>query len=416
MAFDKFKANHGGLGPLQALNSAVSGGEGVAGRMGAKRARSLLTSVIEDQQGDSELSESMAPVWDRLKRTRMTEDDLSRSANLLVERASEVKNTHSAYADFTELQSRYRAKANSDEDRGILDTLDTQAKIARDKLLSNNPKIQEQGRDLSAQLLTAQREYATKNEEQAIAAKNLVGEQTWSRFGAIRDDYARDTASFKQRNSAWQIMQAAAFQPDRAGDIGRINAFMHIIEPTSIVMPGEAATVAGAQGVPALLVTAIARVANDGGVFTEADRKQLDKFARSIMETSNVSLTETNQRYTKMTRAGDIPDELGSTMFVNPADVSHLPGEQFGASSAAAGPPKPVPPGKADVNPYVPDAPARAAGEAVRDSVGNLVGGTVQFLNGAVPWPSGRRGAPPVAPPRQHASGIIRRNTDEFPQ
>lgn len=375
--FDKFKENHGGLGPFQALNSALTGGEGIAGRLGVKHARSVLNSIIDEQQGDAELGESLAPVWDNLKRTRMTEADLEKSASLLVQRGADIKQLGQSFGDFGELQKRYRGAAANKDDLAILDGLDTQAKIAHDMVRSANPQIAQKGQEFFGKVLDAQREFATKNEEQRIASDNLYGAHNTQVFNSLQDNYKQESQAFLNQRRAFGTMKAALAVPDSAaGDMALIYSYLKILDPNSTVLPGEYAGATNAAGVPDIVMTAYNRLVRDGQRLTPDQRKDFFNNANAAYQQGRGEQAERDTRYLGQARDNKLPEEL-LRHFVFPLDSPGEAPSDFGAAqNQAASAPAPES-----------DSTARMVGESVASGVGTAVSGAADAVTGLV-WPS----------------------------
>lgn len=415
--FDKFKAKHGGVGPFQALNLAVTGGEGVLGRAGVKRARGLLNSIIDQQEGDKELAGSMAPVWENLRRTRMTEAELEKSASALVQRGADIKDAGKSLASFGELQKRYRGSATNKEDHAILDSLDTQAQIAHDKAVSSNPQIQAKGLELFGQVLQAQREYATKNEEQRIAADNTIGARNFNEFNTLQDNYTKESQSFLAQRAAYGKIKASLALPDSAAaDLSLIINYMKVLDPNSAVLPGEAANAQNAAGVPDIVLTAYNHLLRDGQRLTPEQRKDYFKSAGELYSQGRGEQMERGSRYLGQARDLQLPENM-LQHFTLPLDSPGESPSDFGRQQLA--PPDNVPEA---------DSRARMVGESVASGVGTVVGGAVDAVTGAL-TPAARAlksldqtlgetmgiyHKPDPPSERYPRSGVIQRNTDEF--
>ena len=88
--FDKFKANHGGSGPLQALNLAITGGEGLLGRAGVKKERNLTDALI-DSITEEDANEADLSSWLDAGRNRMTSAQHQDFRAALQQHVSDVK-------------------------------------------------------------------------------------------------------------------------------------------------------------------------------------------------------------------------------------------------------------------------------------------------------------------------------------
>jgi len=412
MAFDKFKANHDGQGPFAKAYDALTAGEGILGRRGLRRERELTDSMIDLTRSDAEIAglDSFLSIG----ATRMTREQHHAYRAALSERVGGQRTANEAFAVLNK-QLDMLTPAN-DDDRQQIALMRSGLEFSQAYTRSENPDLQRQGLMDLMQMKNGIQDFAANNEKQRIEREGIeraVGSETWQRFTGLADDYRTETSKIRGRQEAFGIMQAASFSPDRAGDVARINAFMHMIEPNSIVMPGEAANVAGYNGVPEFLVTAISRLENEGAPLTASDRKGLDTFARSLMVQSNKDLGEINRRYAAQARGGDVPDALARTMFLDAKDAGLTGQENFDTkSSAAPQQSSGVMPSRGDVNPQAtaPDSKAYSAGEAFTDFLGTMVQGGVDFTKGAV----GYRPPPQEYVPPTKVQGVIKRPTDEY--
>lgn len=416
--FDKFKANHGGNGPFAevALNSKKLGGPGFGALIGVKKARSMLDSIIESQQGDASLAESMAPVWDQLKRAHMTRPMLEQSAAMLIQRGDDIKQAGKSFADFGELQSRYRsAAAGNAQDLSILDSIDTQGKIAHDKIISSNPKIQEEGRALSGQVFAAQREYATKNEEQSIAknAQNeagirAMGEQSWTRYQATRDDLSKESAPFLVQRQAIGTAKALLQSNSEASDYGLLYSWNKMLDPNSSVREGEFANAQNLAGVPDIIVTAL-NTLRGGQRLTPEKRADIYKQMADIYKQGVSEQTERNGRFAGQARAFDVPDEAISAMMIPVQSPGNDPTFNGSAPDGTAAPGQRGATGAWDAPSTEPTAYERLAAalgnKPYYDSLPGETGPQTRARRAEEAKPK------PSPYPRK---GIIQRNTDEF--
>lgn len=114
----------------------------------------------------------------------------------------------------------------------------------------------------------------------ALAAAGVVDEnagfkdkgQRVTAENVLRDDYMKQSQPFVTARDFYQSFKTA--DPTGAGDITRVFAFMKMLEPTSAVMPGEAANVNNAAGVPSWLMGQYNRL-RGGGTLSDTARAEL---------------------------------------------------------------------------------------------------------------------------------------------
>ena len=110
----------------------------------------------------------------------------------------------------------------------------------------------------------------------------------------LRDDFRADTKSFDVISNYWDSFKSAG--DTGVGDVTRIFAYMKMIDPTSTVREGEAATLENAGGVPAGIVRLYNRVVG-GGSLSPQIREQLISEAGNIYNSRLESYQDAAERY-----------------------------------------------------------------------------------------------------------------------
>lgn len=85
-------------------------------------------------------------------------------------------------------------------------------------------------------------------------------DETFKRAQTLSDDFVRDSKTYLDTKTSYQSMLDAAYDPSGAGDITMVYSFMKMLDPTSVVREGEAATAEQAGGVPATVRNAYNRL------------------------------------------------------------------------------------------------------------------------------------------------------------
>lgn len=99
----------------------------------------------------------------------------------------------------------------------------------------------------------------------------------------LRDEYAKQTATFQDVRESYRRVRAA--NNDAAGDLALIFGFMKMLDPGSVVREGEFANAQNAAGVSDRVRNIYNRLLS-GERLTEGQRKQFRAQAKSIMDAS----------------------------------------------------------------------------------------------------------------------------------
>lgn len=128
---------------------------------------------------------------------------------------------------------------------------------------------------------------------------------------SLRDDWRTEPSVKRAETIADQtrIVQAAAKNPDAAGDLSLIFAYMRVLDPTSVVREREFANAQNAAGVP----DRIRNIYNNllkGQRLNEAQREQFVSRSLEIAKQSDISLQRQVNRYTKIANKYGIDPEM----------------------------------------------------------------------------------------------------------
>lgn len=371
---------------------------------GVRRARSMLDRVIATQQEDGELAEAMGDLWAGAQR-RMTRPELEGYTLALQQRANDVHTINAGFDGFSVQQKRLMEAATTPQDRAQLEGLDTQAKVARSYMLSNNPELQKLGRELSASLFTEQRNFATTNEAQERAGVAALGAQRWDRFKSTYDDLYRESTDFLDIQRAYGVLRssyAGEGEPGNAADIAAINSLQRMIDPGVSVREGDVSLLQNLAGVPDWLITAANRVAKGGGRFTPQERAELVRVGDKIMAAANEKQTGTNARFRAVGEVGELPPAYLDRLSIPISDTgAGATGLNFGKPALEAG--AAARDGRGGAIDLQTDSTARMVGESVQSGAATAAGQALDFLGGLTGLGGGARAtdeyAPPKAPP-----------------
>jgi hypothetical protein len=124
---------------------------------------------------------------------------------------------------------------------------------------------------------------------------------TISVAGSLRDDWRQEPAVKRAEIIADQtrLVQAAAQNPDAAGDLSLIFAYMRILDPNSVVREREFANAQNAAGVPDQIRNLYNRALR-GERLNDTQRTQFVSRATAIAKQSEKSLLRQSNRYTNI--------------------------------------------------------------------------------------------------------------------
>jgi hypothetical protein len=129
--------------------------------------------------------------------------------------------------------------------------------------------------------------------------------------GGLRDDWRAEPSVKRAETIADQtrIVRAAAKNPDAAGDLSLIFAYMRVLDPTSVVREREFANAQNAAGVPDQIRNLYNRVLS-GERLNETQRNQFVSRSTEIAKQSDISLQRQVRRYTNIANKYGIDPEM----------------------------------------------------------------------------------------------------------
>lgn len=393
MAFERFRERHGGFGPLQALYSGLTGGEGVFGQWRPGVVSDQLNASIDAIRDDADLPDSFKEQAEGLRNANLTPPQSFDVMARLQQRSRDIKTINTAFSGFDSQQGSLRERARTAEDRAQLDVLDKQAEYARTLLLSDNEELRALGRETQGRVFSGQQAFATQNEAQELAGQAALGPERWTKYSGLQDNYRQESASFLEQRTAMGRVNAALASPDSpAGDLALVYAYMKILDPGSAVREGEVANAGNAGGVPEVVLTAYNQLLRDGQRLTPEQRKDFYSNATKTFAAARAEQLERDTRYMGQARDVGIPDSM----------LGHfqLPNDAPGGAPGTFGTPQMQP---QEAGQTIPESGSTAEniGSSIREGAKEAGGNALNFVKGLLGVGTG--GEQP------------KRETDEYP-
>ena len=120
----------------------------------------------------------------------------------------------------------------------------------------------------------------------------------------LRDEWNKATAPFVLTQNAYNTMQRAQENPSAAGDLSMIFGFMKMLDPTSTVREGEAASVQNAGGVSDRIINLYNNI-RSGERLTTDQRQDLVSQSENLFKVSKKHYDNTKEQY------GNLADHFG---------------------------------------------------------------------------------------------------------
>lgn len=375
MAFERFKEKHGGMGPLQAFYAGATEGQGIMGQWRPSFVRDRLGATLDEIRADADLPADFKELAESQRNANLTVPEAFATITGLQQRARDIRAINGAFTGFTKQQEALRGAARTEENRGQLDVLDTQAEYGRSLMLSSNPELQAMGRAVTEKVFAGQQSYATTNEAQELAAEATLGPERWTRYSALQDNYRMESKPFLDTRAAFgRINAALRTQDSPAGDQALVFNFMKMLDPGSTVLPGEYASASNTAGVPDAMLTLYNHMLRDGQRLTPAQREDFYKQAREQFTAAKDQQLERDTRYLGQARDVGIPDKM-LAHFQLPTDAPGTPdgygSEQLPAPAAPEGP-----------NDTPADSTAYNVGSAIRSGAATAGRGLAEVFGG----------------------------------
>ena len=249
------KAREKGIG--RSILLGLSGPSGLAEAIAEHKQRPILQQLIEQQKQDSQLKGHMEDLWAQATNT-MTAKEMQAYGGALQAKASDIYDINSVFSGFQKMQKHLRQNIVTSNDAEQLDVMNSQMDLARRYMLSDNPKLQQEGTVLMGKVLDAQQAYATTNEAQRIQADQLRTTQgiaganlRYNQDMSLSQDMRQHVITpFMQTEESYNKAVKLLNSPDR---LGYDFAFTMAIQSLdgSVVREGERMSYTGANGLVA---------------------------------------------------------------------------------------------------------------------------------------------------------------------
>jgi len=213
--FKKYKAEHGGRGPLEDAYAAVTGGQGLFGRLGMHHERELTDQLIADVENSDEFKglDGMLEAG----RSPMTREQHAGFRSGVIQAALNQRVFNAGYEDYLKQSGGLRATAKSRDDLALLDDMDAQAKHAQRLMQSGDPAMVEKGTALFGSVLQSRTQYVRTNEEQAIELQSSEDAERETIRGEIQGEVnSKIVDPIRQDTANYAAIQAQLEGPDGA--------------------------------------------------------------------------------------------------------------------------------------------------------------------------------------------------------
>lgn len=261
MAFEKFKAAHGGLGPFQALYSGLTEGEGLLGQWRPKVVRDRWDATFDAIRDDPSLDGDFKSAAAGVRRGNYTAPQMLDIIGKVQARAQDLRTINGGVGTVTDELDRLDAQSVSPGDKQQIMALRSRAELARRFAVSGNPDLEKQGQGDLLKLTADLQGFAAANDAQAIAAEQarttqgIEGEKLrFDRDMKLSDDLRKNVVTPYQ---AQQLNFEKANQLLETGDrLGYDFAFTMAIQSLdgSVVRDGERLSYTGSSGLTAQMV------------------------------------------------------------------------------------------------------------------------------------------------------------------
>ncbi len=125
----------------------------------------------------------------------------------------------------------------------------------------------------------------------------------------FQDDYARDSKPYLTMRDAYQRVKSAAANPDAAGQLSMIFAYMKMLDPNSVVRETEFANAENARGVPDTIRNTYNKVMKGERLGTQ----QIAQFvgqAESLFKNAKDNQSKVRQTYGSRAKQWEIPESM----------------------------------------------------------------------------------------------------------
>lgn len=199
MPFKKYKAEHGGRGPIEDLYAKATGGVGLFGTLGLRQERELTDELIAEVSSNEELSGLAGMV--EIGRSPLTREQHAQFRAGITQAAINMQAFNAGMSEFATRMGDARGTAVSKEDNQILDNFQALANHAqRLSATGNTGKAEE----IFGNVLENFGAYIARNEEQRLevesaeaAGRETMRSEMQGQLNSLRASATEDQALFR---------------------------------------------------------------------------------------------------------------------------------------------------------------------------------------------------------------------------
>lgn len=135
-------------------------------------------------------------------------------------------------------------------------------------------------------------------------------DQVFRRADALNKNFSKDSQKYISTKDSFQNMLDAASDPSGAGDVNMVYSYMKLLDPTSVVREGEAATAENAGGVNAKVRNAYNKILT-GEKLNPTVREDFVKQANNIFNSQAKNHKQRIEQYSRRaSKFGVSPDQV----------------------------------------------------------------------------------------------------------
>jgi len=148
-------------------------------------------------------------------------------------------------------------------------------------------------------------------------------DQAFSRASKLSNDFQRDSAKYIATKDSFQNMLDAASEPSGAGDVNMVYGYMKMLDPTSVVREGEAATAENAGGISA-------KVRNSYNKIISGEKLNPSVRQDFIKQANNIYNQQAKSHKTRIAQYSKRADSFGLSpdMVISDFGTVTLPGQK----------------------------------------------------------------------------------------
>jgi hypothetical protein len=138
-----------------------------------------------------------------------------------------------------------------------------------------------------------------------------AGRPDFAGVRGLANDYLKQSGDFMKRRRFFKDLLISTSRGDVIGDIATVFSYMKMLDPTSVVNPGEQASVANAGNIPENIRTLYNRLLTTKGQMSKENRRRIVSLARGFYASSIETQEQTSKQFTSRAKdAGITPKEV----------------------------------------------------------------------------------------------------------